>query len=284
MDHDGTMKHYGFSHMNSLSITHVHSECIYQSLKINSNYFNYKEYLYAEQYNTRYVGIAHGTQKSGYTFQQGGNQGGRYARFINRDYGNVRRFIVTLERRFVDYFGVKLDYTYQITEGNTSDPNAVFNNYQTDPPIEANKKVVPLDRDQCSALNLSVTVGDPGDWRVGVILGYSSGFPFIENIRISNGVRFENGCVKHPTINVDLRAEKTFDIYSVKLNTFVLVYNLLDTKNEYGVDAAFGRANVDIYTSEANPIIGLNTIHEYLNNPTSFSAPRQIRLGMQFGR
>ncbi|MFA6980852.1 MAG: TonB-dependent receptor [Ignavibacteriaceae bacterium] len=210
-------------------------------------------------------------------------EGVRYARFVNRDYGNVRGFIVTLERRFIDYFGAKLDYTYQIAEGNASDPYAVFNNNQTNPPVEANKKVVPLNWDQRSTLNLSLTVGQPGDWSVGLILGYGSGFPYTESERVSNGVRFENGGIKPPTYNVDLRAEKTFDIYGLKLNTFVLIYNLLDTKNEYGVNSASGRANVDIFTYEANQIIGLNTVQEYLNNPTSFSSPRQIRLGMQFG-
>jgi len=210
-------------------------------------------------------------------------EGVRYARFINRDYGNVRGFVVTLEKRFADYFGAKLDYTYQIAEGNASDPYAVFNNNQTNPPVEANKKVVPLNWDQRSTLNLSVTVGEPGDWTVGLIFGYGSGLPYTESERVSNGVRFENGGIKPPTYNIDLRAEKTFDLYGVKVNTFVLVYNLLDAKNEYGVNSASGRANVDIFTNEASPIIGLNTIQEYLNNPTSFSAPRQIRLGMQFG-
>lgn len=210
-------------------------------------------------------------------------EGVRYARFVNRDYGNVRGFIVTLERRFIDYFGAKLDYTYQIAEGNASDPMSNFNNNQTNPPIEANKKVVPLNWDQRSTLNLSLTVGQPGDWSVGMILGYGSGFPYTESDRVSNGVRFENGGIKPPTYNVDLRAEKTFDIYGVKLNTFVLIYNLLDIKNEYGVNSASGRANVDIFTYEASQIIGLNTIQEYLNNPTSFSSPRQIRFGMQFG-
>jgi len=210
-------------------------------------------------------------------------EGIRYARFINRDYGNVRGFVVTLERRFVDYFAAKLDYTYQIAEGNASDPYAVFNDNQTNPPVESNKKVVPLNWDQRSTLNLSVTVGEPGDWTVGLIFGYGSGFPYTEAERISNGVRFENGGIKPPTYNLDLRAEKTFDIYGVKVNTFALIYNVLDIKNEYGVSSNSGRANVDIFKNEAGAVIGLNTVDQYLNNPASFSAPRQIRLGMQFG-
>ena len=208
-------------------------------------------------------------------------EGVKYARFINRDYGNVRGFVVTLERRFVDFFAAKLDYTYQIAEGNASDPMSAYNNARES--LEANKKVVPLNWDQRSTLNLSVTIGDPGDWSAGLILGYGSGLPYTESERISNGVRFENGGIKPPTYNLDLRAEKSFDLYGVKVNTFVLVYNLLDIKNEYGVSGTSGRANVDIFAGEAGAIYGLNTLQEYLNNPSSFSSPRQIRLGMQFG-
>jgi len=208
-------------------------------------------------------------------------EGIKYARYVNRDYGNVRGFIVTFERRFVDYFAAKLDYTYQIAEGNASDPMAAYTNAREN--LEANKKVVPLNWDQRSTLNLSVTVGQPGDWTVGLIASYGSGLPYTESERISNGVRFENGGIKPTTYNVDLRAEKVFDIYGVRLNTFVLIYNLLDIKNEYGVNGTSGRANIDIYANENGTIYGLNTIQEYLNNPTSFSSPRQIRLGMQFG-
>lgn len=207
-------------------------------------------------------------------------EGFKYARFINRDYANVKGFILSADRQFADFFGVKMDYTFQIAEGNASDPYSVYYNNQTSPPIETNKKTVPLDWDQRSTLNLQVTVGKPRDWNVGLIFQYGSGFPYTEDIRISQGVRFENGGVRPPTFNLDLRAEKTFQIESVNLTAFALVYNLLDTKNEYGVNAASGRANIDPFTYLAGPIIGLNTLDQYLNNPASFSTPRQVRLGI----
>lgn len=207
-------------------------------------------------------------------------EGIKYARFINRDYSKVKGFILSLDRRFADFFGVKLDYTFQIAEGNASDPYSVYYNNQTDPPIETNKKVVPLDWDQRSTLNLSVTVGKPGDWNVGAIFQYGSGFPYTEDIRVSNGLRFENNGIKPVTFNVDLRAEKTFQAYGLNFTVFGLVYNLLDRKNEYGVNATSGRANIDLFTYLSGPIIGLNTLDEYLNNPASFSAPRQVRIGI----
>ncbi|MEK6650029.1 MAG: TonB-dependent receptor, partial [Bacteroidota bacterium] len=206
-------------------------------------------------------------------------EGFRFSRFVNRDYANVKGFILSVERRFADAFGVRADYTYQIAEGNASDPYAVYYNNQTDPPTETNKKVVPLDWDQRSTLNVSFTVGDPGNWTAGLICQYGNGFPYTEDIRVSNGLRFENGGVRPTTFNVDLRAEKTFRFGGVDLTLFALVYNLLDAKNENGVNSASGRANIDLYTYLAGPIIGLNTLDEYVNNPSSFSAPRQLRIG-----
>ncbi|MBU2585886.1 MAG: TonB-dependent receptor [Bacteroidetes bacterium] len=209
-------------------------------------------------------------------------EGFKYARFINRDYANVRGLIVTLDKRFADYFGFKVDYTFQIAEGNASDPYSVYNNNQTSPPIEETKKVVPLDWDQRHTLNLSVTVGDPGDWNLGFVFQYGSGWPYTEDIRISQGVRFENGGLKPWTYNLDLRAEKGFDVFGLKLNTFLLIYNLLDIKNEYGIYASTGRASTDLNIKYAGELIGINTIDEYVNNPGMYSAPREIRVGFGF--
>ena len=210
-------------------------------------------------------------------------EGFKYARFINRDYANVRGFIVTLDKRFADFFSAKIDYTFQIAEGNASDPYAVYNFNQTNPPIEETKSVVPLDWDQTHTLNMNLNVGNPGDWTVGVVFQYGSGWPYTEDVRLSKGVRFENGGIKPQTFNLDLRAEKVFNIAGIYVNTYLLVYNLLDIKNEYGVYSTTGRANADLNTQFAGDIIGLNTIEQYINNPGMYSAPREIRFGFGFG-
>ncbi len=207
-------------------------------------------------------------------------EGFKYARFTNRDYGNVKGFIVSLDKRFADYFGVKIDYTYQIAEGNASDPYAVYNDNQTDPPVESEKKVVPLDWDQRSTMNITADIGVPGDWTLGIIFNYGSGSPYTEDVRVSNGVRFENGGRKPYILNLDLRADKHFIIFNYDIQTYLWVYNLLDVKNEYGVYGTTGRANQDLNTKYAGDIIGLNNIQEYVNNPALYSAPRQIRIGL----
>jgi len=84
---------------------------------------------------------------------------------------------------------------------------------------------------------------------------------------------------------VDVRAQKTFKFSGVELNLFVLIYNLLDIKNEYNVNSATGRAN-DLLQQDINTagtIIGLNTLQQYLNDPSSYSAPRQVRIGLSVG-
>jgi len=145
--------------------------------------------------------------------------------------------------------------------------------------------VVPLDWDQRHTLNVNLNVGVPGDWTVGMIFQYGSGQPYTEDPKISQGVRFENGGVKPTFYNVDLRADKTFDFNGFRINTYLLVYNLFDIRNEFGVYTTTGRANVDLnanYYTQSD-IIGLNTIPEYVNNPSMYSSPREIRLGLGFG-
>ena len=128
-----------------------------------------------------------------------------------------------------------------------------------------------------------MNVGQAGNWSVGLIYQNGSGFPYTEDPRISQGVRFENGGRRPITNNVDLRAEKTLKFGKMNFNTFLLVYNVLDIKNENGVYASTGRASVDLNTKFAGQIIGLNTLEEYVKNPAMYSTPRQIRAGVSFG-
>jgi len=208
--------------------------------------------------------------------------GTRYARFINRDYANARGFILSVEKRLTDYIGFKADYTFQIAEGNSSDPYTVYQNNQSDPPVETPKTVVPLNWDQRHTLNVSLTIGKPGDWTAAFIAQYGSGEPYTEDTRVSQGITFENGGTKPPYRNVDFRVEKTFPVAGINVNAFLWVYNLLDIKNEFNVNPTTGRANSDLFAKEiyAGTIVGLNTIEQYLNDPTSFSSPREVRFGL----
>ncbi|MFA7289554.1 MAG: TonB-dependent receptor [Melioribacteraceae bacterium] len=206
-----------------------------------------------------------------------------YGRYVNRDYGNVKGLILTLDKRYSDFFSAKIDYTYQVAAGNASDPMTVYNNNSSDPPVEVTKKTVPLNWDQSHTVNLSLTVGDIMDWTASMVFTYGSGMPYSEDPRYSQGVRFENGGRKPSTMNVDLRANKNFRVFGLNVSAFLLVYNLFDIANEYGVYSSTGRATTDLNTKFASPVIGLNTIDQFVKNPTLYSSPRRISVGFNVG-
>lgn len=211
-------------------------------------------------------------------------EGFLFGRYINRDYGNVKGVILSLEKRYSDMFSAKIDYTYQTASGNASDPLQNFYNNQSDPPVETTKKVLPLNWDQRSTLNMIVTVGDPQDWTVGLVFVYGSGTPYTEDPRYTEGLRFENNGTKPTTMTLDLKATKNFELFGLNIGAYLMIYNVLDIKNEYGVSASTGRAGQDLAAEEyIGYIYGLNTKEEYLLNPQDYSAPRQIRLGFGFG-
>ena len=205
-------------------------------------------------------------------------EGFKYARFTNQDYANVTGAIISLDKRFADYFSMKVDYTLQIAEGNSSDPMSTYNDTRGN--VEPEKVVVPLDWDQRHTLNLTANVGQPGDLIVGIITSYGSGTQFTEDVALSNSVRFENGGRKPSTFYFDIKADKNFSLLGLDWHAILLVYNLFDVHNEVSVYSTTGRATTDLNVKYAGGINGLNTIKEYITNPGMYSSPRQIRLGL----
>ncbi len=208
--------------------------------------------------------------------------GVRYGRYTNKDFGNVKGLVLTFDKQFADWWSGKIDYTYQIAEGNSSDPNQTFNYISEYPPRPAEIKTVSLDWDQRTTFNATITVGKPGDWTISSIFSYGSGFPYTENNPDAPPtIRFLNGGVKPQTYNVDLRAEKGLDIYGYRVSTYLLIYNLFNFENETGVYASTGRANRDIQT-ERDILSGLkpkSITEDNINNPSLYSAPRNFKIG-----
>lgn len=208
----------------------------------------------------------------------------QYGRYINLDYGNVRGIILAFEKRFFNHWGGRLDYTYQIAEGNASDPRSAFFNNQSSPPQEPEKQFIALDWDQRSTLNFSLSTGTPGNWNVTFVGKYGSGTPYTADIRFTGvNVNFRNNRIKPVSLIFDLRADKTITIAGTKIQGFLWVQNIFDRLNEWSVYGSSGRANLDLNTQFAGDIIGLNTLDDFVNNPTFYSPPRQIRLGFSVG-
>ena len=207
--------------------------------------------------------------------------GDSYAKYVNLDYGNVRGVTFAAQARISPRLSVNLDYTYQVAEGNASDPNAQFYNRQSVPPRADEVQVLPLDWDQTHTLNFSVNVGDPSDWTIGLLGRLESGLPYtpeVQNLR----VEFQNSGRKPPKYTFDLKMQKTLSLFGVSTTAFLKVYNLLDTRNEGNVYYDTGRAGYTLVSRYAGDVRGVNTLADYLDRPDFYSEPRKVLMGLSF--
>ncbi len=209
-----------------------------------------------------------------------------YSIYINKDYSNVRGITLNFTKRFTNHFSLDLNYTYQVAEGSNSNPDDAFRAAQNDqsPVIFLS----PLNWDQRHNLNLNVLVGDK-DWNVSMLFKYGTGLPYTPSITqytsdrgISTG--FEpNSRYRPAQFDVDLYANKTFNLMGVDLNVYLKVFNLFDMRNVVNVFGDTGEPN---YTTST---LGVsedpqrpNTVAEYINYPDHYAAPRLVQTGVQF--
>lgn len=213
----------------------------------------------------------YGTYISGY----------QYARYENRDYGNIRGVTIAVNKRpaTLDYLTVSLDYTFQVAEGNASDPKHEYYNNQDFPPKKSNIQVIPLDWDQRHTINFSIIYNNPAIIGIGLIGQFQSGLPYTPAIQAKE-TSFENSGRRPFNYNVDLRLSRQFKLYKMNYNLFVKIYNLFDRKNELDVYSDTGRAGYSLvsqYIGERRAIV--NTLDEWLTRPDFYSEPRKILIG-----
>lgn len=204
----------------------------------------------------------------------------KFGEYVNRDYGAVKGFTVSLEKRLSDGFGANIDYTYQIANGNASDPNDAFNKVQANPPIEINKQLVPLDWDRRHSLNFTVTVGNSENF-IGSFIGrLGSGLPYTPSLQ-NQRTGLENSDNRPTFFIADLYITKYLKVFDRAFSIFAKIYNVFDTPNEINVFGDTGRAG---YTLESTRVQqaprGVNTLEEYFTRPDFYSPPRQVVIGV----
>lgn len=209
----------------------------------------------------------------------------------NQDYANVMGVTLSLEKRSHpgSPIAAKIDYTFQISEGNDNSATAFY--YNSLSGQETVKKTVPLDWDQSHNLYGSVTY-IPSDALAFSIIGrLSSGYPYTPYLYLSNYDSEPNSGRKPLTKNVDFRVSYGFTVANMGLNVFLKVYNLFDALNERYVyndtgTAAYTFANRNL--NESQSFIGhygeegVHTYDEYNVRPQYYRAPRSVRVGLSF--
>ena len=211
-------------------------------------------------------------------------RGDYYNRYATVDFGNVKGFTLSFEKRRSGYFSGSVDYTYSVAEGNSSDPLSKFYDLQTVPPRESEKRVVPLSWDQTHTLNLNLTVSKAKDWGFSLIGKIGSGLPYtptMDAIRVDA----ENSERKPSKLSFDLHAHKDYYFSNkVHATVFLKIYNLFDKMNEVLVYSDTGRSTYTLYPSiDHGDEFGRHHLEDYLRRPNYYSSPRSVRLGMSLG-
>ncbi len=196
-----------------------------------------------------------------------------YTTYKNTDWGNVRGFECTVQKRLREDWMGRLIYTYMIAKGRSSDVNEGYLNHFDDnvPPT----KEYYLDWDRRHTLVMDLGYGKRGNWSVNVLLKYASGAPYtpVENTRSAQP---EQNTARFPSTSmVNVKLSKDFRFYGVEQQMYLQVHNLFNKKNL----VAFDDTDSDLmrhlrYTGEySGPYDDL----------TVYGSPREIRAGFKLG-
>jgi len=194
-----------------------------------------------------------------------------YARLTNVDYGNVTGFTITLDQRRVGIVSSTIDYTLQLAQGNSSDPQETANLAAAGK--DPRPRQVPFNWDQRQTLNITVQLSEPEDYAVSTVLRYGSGLPYTPAIGSGFGSTIETNSGRKPSgVIVDLRGEKYFDLGLATLSIFLRVFNLFDATYFNG----------GVYTTTGSPYYSLTPVTDKnsLADPTRYYSPRRIELGI----
>ena len=206
-----------------------------------------------------------------------------YGMYTNKDYGNVRG----LEVKF-DVFKAPLtfwlNYTLQYTRGNADSPTQVFDRAGSNQdPVN---KFIPMSWDQRHTLNGTLGYMGP-NYGVSVTGYFNSGTPYTfspqgESI-LSRVNLYPNNDYRPIRYHADLTAYYELKLIgSTRMKFDLSIYNLFDRLNENWVSSETGRAYTAIITDSdlSNYKSDFSEYYQTYQDPSAYSAPRQIKLGL----
>lgn len=211
-----------------------------------------------------------------------------YFKYVNKDYSNVKGITFSLTKRKApqSIFGVTLDYTFQVAEGNEVNSDAFFLDLSSG--RQSEKIPVFLGWDQSHTLNGTISIGESRNWNVSLIGRFGTGLPYTPLI-IGKQIYLRTNSERRPTqTNADLLAEKSFEIGGLNLTVFLKVFNLFDVLNERLIYTDTGRATYTLLTNQgsaqatdkiADNIPGVHSAKEYFVQPQFYLPPREVKIG-----
>ncbi len=222
----------------------------------------------------------------------------QYSILTNLAYSNVRGITLSfLKRRSPgEMFAATLDYTFQIAEGNRTEPSEdLFFSEASGKQTET--FLVPLSFDRPHLINGTFTLSDPNSWTLGVIYNIQAGTPYTPALppSLSTITYEQNSSSKSMQWEVDLKFEKYFTVGPFDYSVFIHINNLFDTQNDRYVYASSGKAlsNVEqvLNSNQFNDLrnrisrgdagmIDVSYLDKYYSRrPENVNRPREVRLG-----
>ena len=194
-----------------------------------------------------------------------------YARLTNVDFGNVIGFTVSLEQRRRGLLSSALDYTWQVAQGNSSDPRETATRAEAGQ--DPRPRQIPFNWDQRHTLNLSVMLSRPDDFSVSTIVRAGSGQPYTPAVVAGFGGDLGTNSGRKPLgVLVDLRGEKTLRVRGAGASLFARVFNAFDSRFFNGF--VFDNSGSPDYSRYPG------TDRAQLGNPTRYYGPRRIEIGL----
>lgn len=222
----------------------------------------------------------------------------QYKILTNLAYSNVRGITLSfLKRRSPGgMFAATLDYTFQVAEGNRTQPvEDLFFSEASGKQTET--YLVSLSFDRPHLINGTITLTDPDSWTLGVIYNIQAGTPYTPTLppSLSTITYLQNSSFKSMQWQVSLKFEKYFFIGPLDYSVFIQVNNLFDSRNDRYVYASSGKSlsNVEqvLNANQFNDLrtrinrgdpgmIDINYLDQYYSDrPERVSRPREVRLG-----
>ena len=206
-----------------------------------------------------------------------------YGIYTNKDYGNVRGLELKLDYSLNNIF-IQTNYTYQFTRGNAD--NAAQTYSRQGASIDKVIRFIPMSWDQRHTFNVSLGYNTSKFGITGTGY-YNSGTPYTfspqgeSNLALLN--LYPNNDYKPSNYTLDLTGYINLPkIFGYQPNINLLMRNAMDRRNEYGVSSETGRS----YTAVVNETellshrSNFNTYEDRYKDPSMFSGPREIKVGL----
>jgi outer membrane receptor protein involved in Fe transport len=232
--------------------------------------------------------------------EEGGEAGRQYYVYVTRDYGSSRGVEFTLRKRFSNFWGFNIGYTYSWATGRNSEVHS---------PRE-NLREFPLNWDvrHNGSVNLDFRIPEDEEFYLfgikmldqfsaNLLWQVQSGQPYTPMSPDPNSNQLlETNSERMPWTNtLDMRLSQAFNVgKDSKIRFFLDINNLFNTKNilfvyprtgepdDNGEIPRYFDLNNDGVVNELDDYIGAEIYKAYLDNPANYSEGRTFTFGFAF--